>query len=173
MALISYREALNQALREEMDRDPRVFIIGAGVGYLGGRFGVTAGLLAAYGEKRVRDVPLSQSALIAAAVGASIAGLRPIVEFTGSLSARDFASVIDRAVPIVIRIVHTSDAEHLLKARILTVAPATPADAKGLLKAAVRQNDPVLFVEHSRLYDVVGEVPDDEHLLTLRKGNRI
>jgi pyruvate dehydrogenase E1 component beta subunit len=173
MPLISYREALNQALREEMDRDPRVFIIGAGVGYLGGRFGVTAGLLAAYGEKRVRDAPLSPSALIAAAVGASIAGLRPVVEITGGLSARALAPVIDRAVPIVIRSVHTSDAERLLEARILSVTPTTPADAKGLLKTAIRQNDPVLFVEHSRLYDVVGEVPDDEHLLTLRKGNRI
>ena len=158
MALISYREALNQALHEEMDRDPRVFIIGAGVGYLGGRFGVTSGLLATYGERRVRDASLSPPALIGAAVGASIAGLRPVVEITGSLSARDLAPVIDRAVPIVIRIVHTSEEERFFESGVLTVTPATPADAKGLLKTAIRQNDPVLFVERASFYDMTGEV---------------
>ena len=156
--MISYREALNQALREEMDRDPRVYVIGAGIGYLGGRFRVTEGLLETFGERRVRDAPLSPPALLATAVGASIAGLRPIVEITGSLSAGDLASVIDRAAPIVIRNVLTSDKDRVFESSIRTVAPTTPADAKGLLKTAIQQNDPVLFVEHASFYDMTGEV---------------
>src|SRR5271166_37247 len=190
MAEISYREALNQALREEMDRDAHVFIMGAEVGYLGGAFKVTDGLLAVYGDKRVRDTPISGLAIVGAGVGAAMGGLRPVVELmtmNSGLLAID--QIVNHAakmrylsngkinVPIVIRAPqgggHQLGAQHSqsLEAYFvhcpgLRVAiPATPADAKGLLKTAIRHEDPVIFLEHESLYGKKGEVPEGELLV--------
>ncbi|HVN88235.1 MAG TPA: alpha-ketoacid dehydrogenase subunit beta [Candidatus Binataceae bacterium] len=196
MAQISYREALNQALREELDRDERVFIMGEEVGYFGGAFKVTDGLLAVYGEKRVRDTPISELSFTGAGVGAAMGGLKPIVELmTVNFGLLAIDQIINSAakihymfgghakVPMVIRTPqgggHQLGAQHSqsLEAYFLhcpglrVVIPATPADAKGLLKTCIRQDDPVIFLEHESLYGVKGEVPDGEHLVPLGQAN--
>ena len=196
MALISYREALNQALREEMDRDERVFIMGEEVGYFGGAFKVTDGLLAVYGEKRVRDTPISELTFTGAGIGAAMGGLKPIVELmTINFGLLAIDQIVNSAakihymfgghakVPIVIRAPqgagHQLGAQHSqsLEAYFMhcpglrVVIPATPADAKGLLKTCIRQDDPVVFLEHESLYGVKGEVPDGEHLVRLGQAN--
>ena len=190
MALITYREALNQALREELDRDERVFIMGEEVGYFGGAFKVTDGLIAAYGEKRVRDTPISELAIVGAGVGAAMGGLRPVVELmTVNFALLAIDQIVNTAakahymfggqakVPLVIRAPqgggHQLGAQHsqsleayFLHCPGLRVAiPATAADAKGLLKTALRQEDPVMFLEHESLYGMKGEVPDGEYLV--------
>ncbi len=190
MALITYREALNQALREELDRDERVFIMGEEVGYFGGAFKVTDGLIAAYGEKRIRDTPISELAIVGAGVGAAMGGLRPVVELmTVNFALLAIDQIVNTAakahymfggqakVPLVIRAPqgggHQLGAQHSqsLEAYFvhcpgLRVAiPATAADAKGLLKTALRQEDPVMFLEHESLYGMKGEVPDGEYLV--------
>jgi pyruvate dehydrogenase E1 component subunit beta len=196
MAQITYREALNQALREELDRDERVFIMGEEVGYFGGAFKVTDGLLAVYGEKRVRDTPISELTIVGSGIGAAMGGLKPIVELmTINFGLLAIDQIINNAakihymfgghakVPVVIRAPqgagHQLGAQHSqsLEAYFLhcpglrVVIPATPADAKGLLKTCVRQDDPVVFLEHESLYGVKGEVPDGEHLVPLGKAN--
>ncbi len=196
MAEISYREALNQALREEFQRDERVFIMGEEVGYFGGAFKVTDGLLAAYGEKRVRDTPISELTIVGAGIGAAMGGLRPIVELmTVNFGLLAMDQIVNHAakihymfggqakVPIVIRTPqgagHQLGAQHSqsLEAYFLhcpglrVVIPATPADAKGLLKTALRQDNPVIFLEHESLYGMKGEVPDGEHLVPFGKAN--
>jgi pyruvate dehydrogenase E1 component beta subunit len=196
MAQITYREALNQALREELDRDERVFIMGEEVGYFGGAFKVTDGLLAVYGEKRIRDTPISELAITGAGVGAAMGGLKPIVELmTINFALLAIDQIINSAakihymfggnakVPMVIRAPqgagHQLGAQHSqsLEAYFMhcpglrVVIPATPADAKGLLKTCVRQDDPVVFLEHESLYGVKGEVPDGEHLVPLGRAN--
>ncbi|HEY6418933.1 MAG TPA: alpha-ketoacid dehydrogenase subunit beta [Candidatus Binataceae bacterium] len=190
MAQISYREALNQALREELDRDERVFVMGEEVGYFGGAFKVTDGLLAIYGEKRIRDTPISELTITGAGIGAAMGGLRPVVELmTINFSLLAMDQIVNHAakihfmfggkakVPIVIRSPqgggHQLGAQHsqsleayFLHCPGLRVAiPATPADAKGLLKTAIRTDDPVIFLEHESLYGVKGEVSDDKDLL--------
>ena len=196
MAQITYREALNQALREELDRDERVFIMGEEVGYFGGAFKVTDGLLAVYGEKRVRDTPISELTIVGSGIGAAMGGLKPIVELmTINFGLLAIDQIVNNAakihymfgghakVPVVIRAPqgagHQLGAQHSqsLEAYFLhcpglrVVIPATPADAKGLLKTCVRQDDPVVFLEHESLYGVKGEVPDGEHLVPLGKAN--
>jgi pyruvate dehydrogenase E1 component beta subunit len=196
MAQITYREALNQALREELERDERVFIMGEEVGYFGGAFKVTDGLLAVYGEKRVRDTPISELTITGAGIGAAMGGLRPIVELmTVNFGLLAMDQIVNNAakmhymfgghakVPVVIRAPqgagHQLGAQHSqsLEAYFLhcpglrVVIPATPADAKGLLKTAVRQEDPVIFLEHESLYGVKGEVPDGEHLVPFGQAN--
>jgi len=196
MAQITYREALNQALREELDRDERVFIMGEEVGYFGGAFKVTDGLLAVYGEKRIRDTPISELAITGAGVGAAMGGLKPIVELmTINFALLAIDQIINSAakihymfggnakVPMVIRAPqgagHQLGAQHSqsLEAYFMhcpglrVVIPATPADAKGLLKTCIRQDDPVVFLEHESLYGVKGEVPDGEHLVPLGRAN--
>jgi pyruvate dehydrogenase E1 component beta subunit len=196
MAQITYREALNQALREELDRDERVFIMGEEVGYFGGAFKVTDGLLAVYGEKRVRDTPISELTIVGAGVGAAMGGLKPVVELmTINFGLLAIDQIVNSAakihymfggnakVPMVIRSPqgagHQLGAQHSqsLEAYFLhcpglrVVIPATPADAKGLLKSCIRQDDPVMFLEHESLYGVKGEVPDGEHLVPLGKAN--
>src|SRR5579863_4553395 len=196
MATISYREALNQALREEFDRDERVFIMGEEVGYFGGAFKVTDGLLAVYGEKRVRDTPISELTITGAGVGAAMGGLKPIVELmTINFSLLALDQIVNNAakirymfggnakVPVVIRAPqgagHQLGAQHSqsLEAYFLhcpglrVVIPATPADAKGLLKACIRQENPVIFLEHESLYGVKGEVPEGDYVLPLGKAN--
>jgi pyruvate dehydrogenase E1 component beta subunit len=196
MAQITYREALNQALREEMERDERVFIMGEEVGYFGGAFKVTDGLLAVFGETRVRDTPISELTIVGAGIGAAMGGLKPIVELmTVNFGLLAMDQIVNNAakirymfgghakVPVVIRAPqgggHQLGAQHSqsLEAYFLhcpglrVVLPATPADAKGLLKSCVRQDDPVVFLEHESLYGVKGEVPDGEHLVPLGKAN--
>ncbi|MGH7813074.1 MAG: pyruvate dehydrogenase complex E1 component subunit beta [Candidatus Binataceae bacterium] len=197
MAKISYREALNQALREELDRDERVFIIGEEVGYFGGAFKVTDGLLADYGEKRVVDTPISELTIVGAGIGAAMGGLRPVVELmTVNFALLAMDQIVNAAakihymfggkakVPIVIRMPqgggHQLGAQHSqsLEAYFMhtpglrVVIPATPADAKGLLKTAIRQPDPIVFLEHESLYGVKGEVPEDgDFLVPLGKAN--
>jgi pyruvate dehydrogenase E1 component beta subunit len=190
MAQISYREALNQALAEEMRRDDRVFIMGEEVGYFGGAFKVTDGLLATFGEKRVRDTPISELSIVGAGIGSAMGGLRPVVELmTINFGLLAIDQIVNHAakihymfggqakVPIVIRAPqgggHQLGAQHSqsLEAYFLhcpglrVVIPATPADAKGLLKTAIRQDDPVIFLEHESLYGMKGEVPEGEHLV--------
>jgi pyruvate dehydrogenase E1 component beta subunit len=196
MAQITYREALNQALREELERDERLFIMGEEVGYFGGAFKVTDGLLAVFGEKRVRDTPISELTIVGAGIGAAMGGLKPIVELmTINFGLLAMDQIVNNAakihymfgghakVPIVIRAPqgggHQLGAQHSqsLEAYFLhcpglrVVIPATPADAKGLLKSCVRQDDPVVFLEHESLYGVKGEVPDGEHLVPLGQAN--
>jgi pyruvate/2-oxoglutarate/acetoin dehydrogenase E1 component len=198
MALITYREALNQALREELDRDERVFVMGEEVGYFGGAFKVTDGLLAVYGEKRIRDTPISELTIVGAGIGAAMGGLKPIVELmTINFGLLAIDQIINNAakihymfggnatVPIVIRAPqgagHQLGAQHSqsLEAYFLhcpglrVVIPATPADAKGLLKTCVRMDGPVIFLEHESLYGVKGEVPEGEHLVPLGQANVI
>jgi pyruvate dehydrogenase E1 component beta subunit len=196
MAQITYREALNQALREELDRDERVFIMGEEVGYFGGAFKVTDGLIAAYGEKRIRDTPISELSIVGAGVGAAMGGLRPVVELMtvnfGLLAIDQIVNTAAKAhymfggqtkVPLVIRAPqgggHQLGAQHsqsleayFLHCPGLRVAlPATAADAKGMLKYALRQEDPVMFLEHESLYGLKGEVPEGEYLVPFGKAN--
>jgi pyruvate dehydrogenase E1 component beta subunit len=196
MAQITYREALNQALREELERDERVFIMGEEVGYFGGAFKVTDGLLAVFGEKRVRDTPISELTIVGAGIGAAMGGLKPIAELmTVNFGLLAMDQIVNHAakihymfgghakVPIVIRAPqgggHQLGAQHSqsLEAYFLhcpglrLVIPATPADAKGLLKSAIRQDDPVVFLEHESLYGMKGEVPEGEYLVPLGRAN--
>ena len=186
MAEISYREALNQALREEMDRDERVFIMGEEVGYFGGAFKVTDGLLAVYGEKRVRDTPISELGIVGAGVGAAMGGLRPVVELmTVNFSLLALDQIVNHAaaipymfngqarVPLVIRMPgggghqlgpthsHSFEALYLQVPGLLVACPSTPADGKALLKAAIRDDNPVIFIEHESLYGARGEVTEN------------
>jgi pyruvate/2-oxoglutarate/acetoin dehydrogenase E1 component len=186
MAVISYREALNQALREEMHRDERVFIIGEEVGLYDGAYKVTQGLLKEFGPKRVVDTPIAESGFTGVGVGAAMVGLRPVVEmmtFNFALLALDqivnsaaklhYMSGGQYAVPIVIRgpggPAHQLAAQHSQSMEVYfyhvpglkVVRPSTPADAKGLLKASIRDDNPVIFIESETLYAVKGEVPED------------
>jgi len=181
-----YREALNQALREEMQADERVFIMGEDVGVFQGAFKVTQGLLEEFGEKRVRDTPISENTFVGMGVGAAMAGLRPIVEImTINFSLLALDQIVNCAasirymfggqvtVPLVIRMPqgaghqlgpthsHSLEAMYLHIPGLLVAVPTTPADAKGLLKAAIRDENPVIFIEHEYLYGQKGEVPED------------
>jgi len=196
MAQITYREALNQALREELDRDELVFIMGEEVGYFGGAFKVTDGLLAPYGEKRLRDTPISELTIVGAGIGAAMGGLRPIVELmTINFGLLAMDQIVNNAakihymfggqakVPMVIRAPqgggHQLGAQHsqsfeayfLHCPGLRVVVPATPADAKGLLKTSVRDDNPVIFLEHESLYGMKGEVPDGEYLVPFGQAN--
>ncbi len=196
MAQITYREALNQALREELDRDERVFIMGEEVGYFGGAFKVTDGLLAVYGEKRVRDTPIAELTIVGAGVGAAMGGLKPIVELmTINFGLLAMDQIVNHAakihymfggrakVPLVIRAPqgagHQLGAQHSQSLEayflhcpgLLVAIPATPADAKGLLKSCIRQDNPVIFLEHESLYGVKGDVPEGEYLTPLGQAS--
>lgn len=187
---LTYREALGEALREELDRDQRVLLLGEDIGAFDGAFRVTKGLLADYGAERVRDTPSAQGTIVGLGVGAALVGLRPIVELmtiTAALRAIDqiaisaaqsrFASGGQLGVPLVLRApqggghqlgpTHSHTLESLLLAipGLLVAAPSTPADAKGLLKAAVRSDDPVFVIEHESLYSAKGEVPEGDHVV--------
>src|SRR4051794_21288548 len=182
-----YREALNQALREEMEADERVFIMGEDIGVFQGAFKVTQGLLEEFGEKRVRDTPISENTIVGVGVGGAMAGLRPIVELmTINFSLLALDQVINHAaaihymfggqakVPLVIRMPqgaghqlgpthsHCLEALYLHVPGLLVAVPSTAADAKGLLKAAIRDDNPVVFIEHEYLYGQRGDVPDDD-----------
>ncbi len=189
MALITMREAISQALWEEMERDDKVFILGEEVGVWGGTYAVTKGFYDHFGEKRVRDTPIAENVIVGAANGAAMVGLRPIAELMTinfAFSAMD--QIINQAaklrtmfggqftVPVVIRAVggggrqlaathsQTPDAIFAHFPGLIVLAPGTPHDAKGLLKSAIRSDDPVLFIENATLYQMRGEVPDEEFL---------
>lgn len=188
MATKTYREALNEALREEMHRDPGVFVIGQDVGKFEGAYKVTQGLLAEFGPRRVKDAPISETAITGAGIGAAMAGLRPVVEFmTINFTLVAMDQIINHAakirymfggrvsVPMVIRTPggagqqltaqHSQNLENWFANTpgLKVVAPVSPADAKGLLKTAIRDDDPVFVVENLALYNTKGEVPDEEY----------
>jgi pyruvate dehydrogenase E1 component beta subunit len=181
---------VNQALHEEMERDERVFLFGEDVGLVGGTFRCTEGLMAEFGARRVRDTPIAEAAIVGLAIGSAITGMRPIAE----LMTMNFAIVaMDQIVnhvskmrymfgggvqlPLVLRAPggggtqkgaqhsHCIESWFVNTPGIRVVIPSTPYDVKGLLKTAIRSQDPVLFIEHENLYGMRGEVPDEEYLL--------
>ncbi len=192
MAKITMREAISQALWEEMERDEKVFILGEEVGVWGGTYAVTKGFYDHFGEKRVRDTPISEAAIIGAAIGSAMTGLRPVAEMmTINFAFSAFDHIVNEAaklhymfggqfkVPLVIRAPggggrqlgathsQTPDAIFAHFPGLKVVAPGTPEDAKGLLKSAIRSDDPVLFIEHATLYQVRGEVPEGDYTVPI------
>ena len=186
MAQMRYREALRQALREEMQADEDVFLMGEDIGVFQGAFKVTAGLLQEFGEKRVRDTPISENTIVGMGVGAAMTGLRPVVELmTVNFSLLALDQIVNCAasirymfgaqvsVPMVIRMPqgaghqlgpthsHSFEALYLHVPGLLVAVPSTAADAHGLLKAAIRDDNPVIFIEHETLYGRRGEVPEN------------
>jgi len=195
MPRITMREAISQALWEEMERDPSVFILGEEVGVWGGSYAVTKGFYDHFGPERVKDTPIAEAAIIGAAIGAALTGLRPIAEImTINFAFSAFDHIVNEAakfhymfagqmmVPMVIRTVsgggrqlaathsQTPDAIFAHFPGLKVVAPGTPEDAKGLLKSAIRSDDPVLFIESATLYQVRGEVPEGENLIPIGKS---
>jgi len=188
---ISYRDALKEALREEMLRDPTVFLIGEDIGrYWGGAFKVTKGLAEEFGEERVRDTPISESAIIGVSVGAAMTGMRPVAEIMfGDLTTLAMDQIANQAakirymfggqakVPLVIRTpfgggvniaAHHSqclEAWFMHVPGLQVAVPSTPYDAKGLLKTAIRNDNPVVFCEHKLLYPIVGPVPEEDYTI--------
>lgn len=196
MPTITYREAISQALWEEMERDERVFIIGEEVGVWGGTYAVTRGFYDHFGAKRVRDTPIAEGVIAGAAAGAAMNGLRPVAEMMTinfALLATDQMFNTAAKVhymfggqfrcPMVLRATggagrqlgatHSQNIEVMFAHMpgLKVVAPGTPRDAKGLLKAAIRSDDPVVFVEHAALYPTRGEVPEGEFLEEIGKSD--
>ncbi|HEY2981544.1 MAG TPA: alpha-ketoacid dehydrogenase subunit beta [Anaerolineales bacterium] len=196
MTILTYAEALNEALREEMRADPRVFLMGEDIGHHGGIFRVTKDLIDEFGAERVRDTPISESGFVGMGIGAALVGMRPVVE----LLFMDFAlvaadQIVNQAaklrymaggtvsVPIVIRAQqgggrgngaqHSQSFESWLAQvpGLIVVAPSTPADAKGLLKSSIRAGNPVIFIEHKLLYNTKGEVPAEQDLIPIGKAD--
>jgi pyruvate dehydrogenase E1 component beta subunit len=193
---IMYRAALNEALRDEMRRDPRVFIMGEGIAERGGSYKVTENLLAEFGPTRVFDTPISEASFTGAGVGAAIAGMRPVVEILFvDFTLLTLDQVVNQAakyrfmtggagtVPLVIRTQggagnglaaqHSQSLEAVFyhTPGLKVVMPSTPHDAKGLLKAAIRDDGPVVFIEHKRLYMIKGIVPEDDYVIELGKAD--
>jgi pyruvate dehydrogenase E1 component beta subunit len=188
---ITYREALREALREEMSRDPSVFLLGEDIGrHWGGAFKVTEGLAEEFGDERVRDTPISESTIVGTAVGSAITGMRPVAEIMfGDLTALAMDQIANQAAkirymfggqakcPMVVRtpfgagVNIASHHSQSLEAWFMHVpglyvaVPSTPKDAKGLLKSALRGENPVFFCEHKLLYSIKGEVPEDDYLV--------
>jgi pyruvate dehydrogenase E1 component beta subunit len=187
---LTYRDALKSTLVEEMDRDPRVLLMGEDIGVYGGTFLVTEGLLARYGPKRVIDTPISEAGFIGCGIGMAMLGLRPVIEvmtWNFSLIAADqiiqnaakirYFSGGQAGVPMVIRGPNGAgvqlSAQHSQALEALygyfpglyVAAPATPADARGLLRTAIRASDPVVLLENASLYGLRGEVPDDDYVV--------
>ncbi len=204
MPTLTYRDALNQALREEMQRDPNVFLMGEEVGVYQGAYKVSRGLLEEFGPKRVVDTPIAELGFAGIGVGAAMGGLRPVIEFmTWNFALLALDQIVNSAakmlymsggqirMPIVFRgpsgaalqlgSQHSQAWESWLAhiPGLKVVAPATPADAKGLLKAAIRDNNPVIVLEGEMLYNLKGDVPDGEHIVPIgqaeikREGNDV
>jgi len=196
MAEITYKEAIRDALDEELARDENVFLLGEDIGLFGNVFGVLKGLHEKYGDKRVMDTPISESVIIGSALGSAITGLRPVAE----IMFVDFVCVcMDQIVnqiaklrymlggqvevPLVIRTqggcLKSFAAQHSQSLEaffmhvpgIKVIMPATPADAKGLLKSAIRDSNPVMFIEHKSLYNTKGHVPDGDYTIPIGKAN--
>jgi pyruvate dehydrogenase E1 component beta subunit len=195
MARMTMREAISQALWEEMERDPKVFIMGEEVGVWGGTYAVTKGFYDHFGPDRVRDTPIAETGIVGAAIGAALTGVRPVAELmTINFAFVAMDHIVNEAaklhymfsgqmrLPLVIRTVggggrqlgathsQTPDAIFAHFPGLKVVAPGTPADAKGLLKSAIRSDDPVLFIEHATLYQTRGEVPDGEFIVPIGKS---
>jgi pyruvate dehydrogenase E1 component beta subunit len=195
MARITMREAISQAMWEEMERDPNVFILGEEVGVWGGSYAVTKGFYDHFGGERVRDTPIAEAAIIGAAIGSAMTGLRPIAELmTINFAFAAMDHIVNEAaklhymfggqfvLPMVIRAVtgggrqlgathsQTPDAIFAHFPGLKVVSPGTPEDAKGLLKAAIRSNDPVLFLEQATLYQMRGEVPEGDYVIPIGKS---
>jgi len=196
MATITYRDALNQALREEMQRDPSVFLMGEEVGLYQGAYKVSRGLLEEFGAQRVVDTPIAELGFAGIGVGAAMGGLRPVIEFmTWNFAVLALDQIVNSAakmlymsggqipIPIVFRgpngaalqlgSQHSQAWEAWLAhiPGLKVVAPATPRDAKGLLKSAIRDNNPVVVLEGEMLYNTKGEVPDDELLIPIGEAD--
>ena len=196
MAKKTYLQALNEALAQEMERDPNVFIMGEDVGQFGGCFGVTQGLFDQFGESRVMDTPITESVIVGAAAGAAAAGLRPVaelmfVDFIGVALDQLFNQAAKMRfmfggkakVPMVLRMPQGAGigaaAQHSqsLEAWFMHIPglkvaiPATPADAKGLLTTAIRDDNPVVFLEHKLLYGVEGDVPEESYTVEFGKAD--
>lgn len=192
MRKITYAEAIREALRQEMRRDENIFLIGEDIGIYGGAFGVTYGLINEFGEERVRDTPISELAIVGTSLGAAITGMRPIAE----IMFMDFTTlameqIVNQAakmkymfggkakIPMVIRTPAGSGsgaaAQHSQSLEawfthipgLKVVMPSTPYDAKGLLISSIRDNNPVIFIEHKLLYKISGEVPEEEYEIPL------
>ena len=195
MARLTMREAISQALWEEMEKDPTVFILGEEVGVWGGTYAVTKGFYDHFGAERVRDTPISEAAIVGAAIGSALTGLRPVAEImTINFAFSAFDHIVNEAakmhymfngqmvLPMVIRTVsgggrqlgathsQTPDAIFAHFPGLIVAAPGTPADAKGMLKTAIRGNNPVLFIEHATLYQMRGEVPAEDFVVPLGKS---
>lgn len=204
MAIITMREAISKALWEEMERDPKVFIMGEEVGLWGGTYAVTKGFLDHFGSERVRDTPIAEAAIVGAAIGAAMAGMRPVAELmTINFAFVAMDHIVNQAaklhymfggqmtIPMVIRTPggggrqlgathsQTPDAIFAHFPGLKVVAPGTPKDAKGLLKSAIRSDDPVLFIENATIYQQRGEVPDEDYTIPIgesivqRKGKDV
>ncbi|MBC1229901.1 alpha-ketoacid dehydrogenase subunit beta [Listeria booriae] len=197
MPVISYIDAITAALREEMERDENVFILGEDVGKKGGVFKATAGLYDQFGEDRVLDTPLAESAIAGVGIGAAMYGMRPVAEMQfadfimpavnqiiSEASRIRYRSNNDWDCPIVFRapygggvhgaLYHSQSIEKVFAGQpgLKIVMPSSPYDAKGLLKAAIRDNDPVLFLEHKRAYRLIkGEVPETDYTVPIGKAN--
>ena len=196
MAIMSYIEAINLAMKEEMERDGNVFVLGEDVGQKGGVFKATAGLYEQFGEYRSLDTPLSESAIAGVAIGAAMYGMRPIAEMqfadfimpavnqiVSEAAKIRYRSNNDWDCPLVVRapfgggvhgaLYHSQSVEAMFAGTpgLKIVVPSNPYDAKGLLKAAIRDNDPVLFFEHKRAYRLLkGEVPTDDYTVPIGKA---
>ncbi|MFT8316933.1 MAG: alpha-ketoacid dehydrogenase subunit beta [Sporolactobacillus sp.] len=197
MAVISYIEAINQALKEEMEKDDQVFILGEDVGKRGGVFQATKGLYEEFGANRVIDTPLAESAIVGVGIGAAMYGMRPVAEMQFSdfmLPAANqiiseaaktrYRSNNDWSVPLTIRapygggvhggLYHSQSMEAIFAnvPGLKIVMPSTPYDVKGLLKASIRDNDPVIFFEHKRAYRLIkGDVPAGDYVLPIGKAD--
>src|ERR687886_491972 len=196
MAVLTVRQALQQALREQLE-DPRVFIIGEDIGYYGSTYGVTAGFLEEYGTERIRDSPIAEAGIIGVGIGSAMLGMRPIAEIMSvNFSLLAFDQVINHAakiysmfggqmtVPMVLRTTNgwtqlsathsqSFDAMFSYIPGLKVVAPATPYDMKGLLKSALEDPDPVIFIEHTLMYTVKGEVPQESYSVPIGRSNLV
>ncbi|TAK35509.1 MAG: pyruvate dehydrogenase complex E1 component subunit beta [Chloroflexota bacterium] len=195
MAEMTLREAIRQALREEMQRDERVFLMGEDIGAYGGAYAVTKGLVDEFGPLRVRDTPISEGTIVGVAVGAAMGGMRPVAELmTINFALLAMDAIVNSAAkvhymfggqitdPVVIRTAsgwgqlaatHSQSFESWFAhvPGLIVVMPATPYDAKGLLKAAIRDDNPVVFIEHSLVYGIRGEVPEGDYVLPFGKAD--
>ncbi|MGA9407158.1 MAG: pyruvate dehydrogenase complex E1 component subunit beta [Bacteroidota bacterium] len=196
MAVIAFREALNQAMCEEMERDPNVFLMGEEVGQYQGAYKVSQGMLQKFGEKRVIDTPITEAGFAGLGIGAAMVGLRPIVEMmTWNFAILAFDQLFNNAakirymsggqfkVPLVVR--GPSGAAHALASQhsqslesmlshvpgLIVIIPSTPADGKGLLKSAIRDDNPVMFMESEMMYGHKGEVPEEEYTIPIGVGD--